>query len=394
MEVGTQQWQPDSWRGYPVTHQPRYRDNQQLEDISRLIANYPPLLPFIEIQRLQSQLLEVVAGRAFILQGGGCAELFTDCRADKITAELTLLKQMADCIAEHSGQSVITIGRIAGQYAKARSQSFEVIDGQRVATFRGDNINSRHPQRRTTNPIRLQQGYLHAAATMNFIRSQQDNFYISHEGLVLSYEQAMTRRVAGGYYNGGAHLLWIGDRTRDLRQGHVEYCRGIANPIAIKLGPTAQPSEMLQLLPLLNPTNKVAKIVLICRFGVNKVSHCLPKFIKTINDHQLNVIWSVDPMHGNTRRLGRSMLKTRLFSEINQEIAETIAIHRHYNGRLQGVHLELTSEPVTECLGGSQQLTEKNLTDNYRTACDPRLNYHQSLEVADYLATALNFKRQ
>ena len=390
MEVNAQQWQPDSWRRYPVTHQPPYRDNQQLKDISRIIANYPPLIPFTEIQRLQTQLLEVVAGRAFILQGGGCAELFTDCRADKITAELALLKQMAECIATHSGQSVITIGRIAGQYAKARSQSFEIVDGHKVITFRGDNINSRHPQQRTTDPVRLQQGYLHAAATMNFIRAQQQNFYISHEGLVLTYEQAMTRKVSSGYYNGGAHLLWIGDRTRDAKQGHVEYCRGIANPIAIKLGPTATPPKLLQILNLLNPTNDRAKIVLICRFGVDGVSHCLPKFIKTVNDHQLNVIWSVDPMHGNTRRLGSSMLlKTRLFSDIAQEIADSITIHRQYNSRLQGIHLELTSEPVTECLGGSQQLTEKNLADNYRTACDPRLNYQQSLEIANQLATAL-----
>ena len=389
MEVGSQQWQPDSWRGYPATHQPSYRDDQQLKNISRIIANYPPLIPFAEIQRLQAQLFEVVAGRAFILQGGGCAELFDDCRADKITAELTLLKRMAECIVKDSGQSVITIGRIAGQYAKARSQSYEIVDGREIVTFRGDNINSRHPHQRTTDPVRLQQGYLHAAATMNFIRCQQQELYISHEGLVLAYVQAMTRRVAQSYYNGGAHLLWIGDRTRDATQAHVEYCRGIANPIAIKLGPTAQISEVLSTLQLLNPTNNIAKIVLICRFGVDAVSSCLPKFIKAINDHRLNVIWSVDPMHGNTRRLGSSMIKTRMFSDIAQELTDNIAIHHRHNSRLQGVHLELTSEPVTECLGGSQQLTEENLTDNYRTACDPRLNYQQSLEIAELLAKNL-----
>lgn len=392
MEVGSQQWQPDSWCRYPATHQPLYRDNQRLRDISQIIANYPPLIPFTEIRHLQSQLLEVVAGRSFILQGGGCAELFTDCRADKITAEIALLELMAERIAEHSGQLIVKIGRIAGQYAKARSQNFEVIDGHEVVTFRGDNINSRHPRQRTTDPLRLQQGYLHAAATMNFIRSQQRRpFYISHEGLVLTYEQAMTRKVAGRYYNGGAHLLWIGDRTRDATQAHVEYCRGIANPIAIKLGPSAQVSEVLATLHLLNPTNELAKIMLICRFGVEAVFRCLPKFIETINDQQLNVIWSVDPMHGNTRRLGPSMIKTRLFSDIAQELTDTITIHRRYNSRLQGVHLELTSEPVTECLGGPQQLTEKNLTDNYRTACDPRLNYQQSLEIADQLAAALSY---
>ena len=391
MEVGSQQWQLDSWRRYPASHQPLYRDSQQLKDISRIIANYPPLIPFTEIQRLQTQLLEVVAGRSFILQGGGCAELFADCRADKITAELTLLDLMAERIAEHSGQSIIKIGRIAGQYAKARSQTFEVVDGHEVVTFRGDNINSRHPHQRTTDPVRLQQGYLHAAATMNFIRCQQQEFYISHEGLVLTYEQAMTRKVADSYYNSGAHLLWIGDRTRNARQAHVEYCRGIANPIAIKLGPTAQVSEVLATLHLLNPSNEIAKIMLICRFGVEAVSRCLPKFIEAINDQQLNVIWSVDPMHGNTRRLGPSMLKTRLCSDIAQELTDTIAIHRRYDKRLQGVHLELTSEAVTECLGGSQQLTEKNLTDNYLSACDPRLNYRQSLEIADQLATALNY---
>lgn len=390
MEVDTQQWQPDSWREYPATHQPQYQDDHQLKTIARIIGNYPPLVTFVEIQQLHNQLLEVVAGQTFILQGGDCAELFTDCRADKITAELALLRQMAECIAVHSGQSVITIGRIAGQYAKARSQSVEIVDGHEVITFRGDNINSRHPQQRTTDPVRLQQGYFHAAATMNFIRAQQQNFYISHEGLVLSYEQAMTRKVTNGYYNGGAHLLWIGDRTRAVTQAHVEYCRGIANPIAIKLGPTAQPSELLQILRLLNPANEMAKIVLICRFGVDAVSRCLPKFIKTVKDQQLNVIWSVDPMHGNTRRLGSSMLKTRLFSDIAQEIADSITIHRRYNSRLQGVHLELTSDPVTECLDGSQKLTEENLADNYRTACDPRLNYQQSLKIADQLAKSLD----
>lgn len=387
MEVSSRQWQPDSWRHYPVTHQPFYRDSQHLQDVSQTIANYPSLIPFTEVQRLRAQLLEVVAGQSFILQGGNCAELFADCRADKITAELTLLKQMAECIATHSGQSVITIGRIAGQYAKARSKNSEIVDGHEVVTFRGDNVNGHHPQQRTADPTRLQQGYLHAAATMNFIRSQQQDIYTSHEGLVLVYEQAMTRQVVQGYYNGGAHLLWIGDRTRGARQAHVEYCRGIANPIAIKLGPTAQISEVLQTLRLLNPDNEPAKILLICRFGVEAVSQCLPKFIKALNDHQLNVIWSVDPMHGNTRRLGSPPLKTRLFSDIVQEIDDNINIHHQHNSRLQGIHLELTSEPVTECLGGPQNVT--NLTDNYRTACDPRLNYQQSLAIANHLAGLL-----
>ena len=385
-------WQSDSWQKLAAKQQPVYEDETQLAAVLHRLRQYPPLVSVAEITQLQTKLEEVGRGQAFILQGGACAERFADCRPQKITAELDLMQKMSACIQHGGKMQVVQIGRIAGQYAKPRSRIYdEILSGGKIPVFRGDIVNSiaADATSRKADPKRLEQGYFHAATTLNFMRSLGSDLFTSHEGLVLVYEQAMTRYQDTRYHNLGAHMLWIGDRTRQRDHAHVEYCRGIANPIGIKAGPLAEAEELAELVQVLNTTTSKNKIVLITRFGKDRVAECLPTLIETCKKNKKleeSIVWIVDPMHGNTR-LTTTGMKTRSCTDIVAELQASFAIHKDYHNILGGVHLELSGDRVTECLGG--QLTENDLKHNYASVCDPRLNPDQSLEIAAVIADCL-----
>ena len=392
---------------------------------------------------------EAGVGQKFLLQGGDCAERFQDCREDVIAGKMKILLQMALVMGYAGRKAVIPIGRMAGQYAKPRSESHEVLrTGERIPIFRGESVNSYDGQShlRTPDPLRLLQAYHCSSATLNFIRTlmasgfgelrQVDgwsegrvmrgaywnryeqivsglrdalafmssvsgaevdqgvsrggfrNFYVSHEALVLPYEAALTRFVPemGRYYNLSAHMVWIGDRTRTLDGAHVEYCRGIGNPIGIKVGSDADPREISALVDRVNPHGEPGKITIISRLGCAQVSRKLPELIQALADH--HVTWVVDPMHGNTVRTSDG-LKTRRFEDIVGELRETFAVHAREGSVLGGIHLEMTSEPVTECTGGLSGISDSMLGKKYETWCDPRLNGDQSLELAFVAAQCL-----
>ena len=438
-------WTPDSWRQFPIKQQPVYQDQELLQDTLKAIQQLPPLVFAGEIESLKKNLAQAAKGGFFLLQGGDCAERFIDCQQMAITKKLKILLQMSVIIAYGAKKPVIRIGRIGGQYAKPRSSDTEVVNGQTLPSYRGDIINSFSPVAadRQPNPNRLLESYFRSALTINYIRALttggfadlhhpnhwdlefvlksqhreqyeqfidriQDaiafiesidaksstldrvEFFTSHEGLLLGYESAQTRFVPelGGYYNLGAHMLWIGDRTRDIDGAHVEYFRGIKNPIGIKVGPSSQPEDIISLLDCLNPTNEPGKIVLITRFGHHRVNQHLPKIAEAIKKSTRSVVWSVDPMHGNAIK-SKNGIKTRDFNSILTELRDTHTIHNKEGTLLSGVHFELTGENVTECTGGSTGLTEEDLQTNYETYCDPRLNYNQSLEIAFLIAKML-----
>ncbi len=434
----TEDWSPDSWRQKPAKQQPQYEDRQKLQHIIGKIRNLPPLVFAGEIDRLRGGLAKASCGEAFILQGGDCAERFQDCNGSKITRKLKILLQMSVVLSYSSRKPVIRIGRIAGQYAKPRSSDTEIIDGEEIPSFRGDIINSINPtlESRKPDPDRLLRGYKTSALTLNYIRALtrggfadlhhpehwdldfvqntaerkrykeivsqiQDaiafmesigninnnlnwvDFYTSHEGLHLPYEEAQTRFIKqkGGFYNLSAHMLWIGDRTRDLNGAHIEYFRGIRNPLGLKVGPSANPKEIIEVIKALNPKNEEGRITLITRFGHDKVDAGLPKIVAAVQEAQQHVVWSVDPMHGNAIKTSDNV-KTRSFDHILAELTKTITVHRQSHTHLGGVHFELTGDNVTECIGGSQGLGPEDLSKNYETYCDPRLNYSQSLEMS------------
>lgn len=387
-------WRVDSWQQYRAEQQPRYRDQAQLDTVLQQLKQRPALLAFTEVMRLRTQLQQVFAGQAFILQGGDCAERFADCTPQKITTRLNIMHKMTELIAAHTDKKVLNIARMAGQYAKPRTNAFETIAGQRMQVFRGDNVNSftPDPALREPDPQRLAQGYRCAANTLQYLRDQcpplHVDFFTSHEGLLLTYEQALTTMHGTRWYNHGAHLLWVGNRTAHVKQAHVEYLRGIDNAIGIKVGHTADPQEIVEIVRLLNPDNACDRIVLIARFGCEKVQDLLPRFITTLQQATLNVIWTVDPMHGNTFSTERGV-KTRHVQHIAAEIQQSFTLHREHNSRLSGVHLELSGDNVTECLGGQDNLQEDDLACAYHTACDPRLNHNQSLEIAKLVGELL-----
>lgn len=436
-------WSPVSWRQYPIQQLPEYPDRQALEARYEELRNFPPLTTSWEVEALKEKLAEAAAGRQFLMQGGDCAETFDDCKAPKIVNLLKVLLQTSFILIHEMGIPVIRVGRIAGQYAKPRSRDFEEIDGQKMLNYRGDLINSIEPtpEARTPDPSRLIQGYQTAAMTINFLRALVDegfadlhhpeyweldfmkrnryykeyeamvksinkavqfvesvspsnfhtlqhvNIYTSHEALNLYYDAAQTRHVPRrpGWYNLSTHMVWVGNRTRDLDGAHVEYLRGIRNPIGIKLGPPYRIDETLKLIETLNPTHEAGKIVLITRFGADQVADELPELIRSVKRKGFPVVWSCDPMHGNTFSTD-DKIKTRNFDDILREIRQTFAIHRAEGSYLGGVHLELTGDNVTECVGGAKGLNEDGLKNNYETYCDPRLNYEQSLEMAFLIA--------
>ncbi len=440
-------WTPDSWRSKPARQQPVYSDPAELEAVTRELSVLPPLVTSFEVERLKALLAEAQEGRRFLLQGGDCAERLDDCRADPIARRLKILLQMSLVLTHGLQKPVVRVGRFAGQYAKPRSRVTETrtVDGvaETLPSYFGDLVNRLEFESaaRQPDPQRLKQGFYHAAMTLNFVRAlveggftdwQQlerwdlaffraaalsserksqyervksalaealrrgdgllqehsagaDHFYASHEGLHLEYERALTRDVPHrrGYYCLSTHLPWIGDRTRGLDEAHVEFFRGLRNPVGVKLGPSATPEEVRALALTLNPEDEPGRLVLLSRVGADRVEDHLPAWIQAVEDRR--VLWVCDPMHGNTTQ-SPSGFKTRSFDAIVAEFEQTFAVHERMGRTLGGLHCELTADDVTECIGGSEGLEEASLNVRYETACDPRLNYQQSLELAFLLA--------
>jgi 3-deoxy-7-phosphoheptulonate synthase len=429
-------WKPGTWRQFPIKQQPAYASEVELNSILNEIQKLPPLVFVGEVDRLKQQLARAASGETFVLQGGDCAERFQDCNREAITRKLKIMLQMSLVLCYGLRKPIVRIGRVAGQYAKPRSADTETVEGKDIPVYRGDIVNSFEgtAQARRADPQRIKQAYHCSSATLNYIRALtkggfadlhhpqtwdlklaqnaprrdeyerivqniQDaivfmesigtreerlgsvDFYTSHEGLLLPLEEAMTQFVpeSDAYYNLGAHTLWIGDRTRQLDGAHIEYFRGIANPIGLKVGPSSDVRDILAICERLNPKRELGKITLISRYGQGKAQSHLPALIKAFQNTP--VVWSVDPMHGNAAKTP-SGIKTRNFDDILAEVKESLAIHQACGSILGGIHFELTGDDVTECIGGSAGITADQLDLNYETYCDPRLNYSQSLEMA------------
>ena len=442
-------WSPDSWHGKPIKQQPSYRDENAVAAALARVRELPPLVAHGEVDALRTRLARASRGEAFLLQGGDCAERFADCSKEPIEAKLKILLQMSLVLTWGARIPVVRVARIGGQYAKPRSKDTEVIDGVELPSFRGEHVNGIEPtlEAREPDPNRLIDTYFHSSATLNYARALLDGgfadlhnpqhwdlgyvrsnknreayetiresildaldfvestgvsgqgafrtveLFASHEGLLLPYEEAHTIQINGRWYNLGAHMLWIGDRTRQLDGAHVEYFRGIENPMGVKVGPTMQPSELVELLETLEPKNRAGRITLITRMGADKVADGLPVLIDAVERAGRQVVWSCDPMHGNTESTS-SGVKTRNFDNISRELEETFRVHDQMKTILGGVHFELTGQDVTECVGGPQELSESDLSRSYETYCDPRLNYAQSMEMAFLMAQRLQMRRQ
>jgi 3-deoxy-7-phosphoheptulonate synthase len=440
----TKIWTPDSWRNHPVWQMPAYPSQDELNARFEELRGYPPLVTSWEIEALRTKVANAANGNGFVLQGGDCAESFDRCNSDTIVKLLKVLLQMSFILIHEMNTPVVRIGRIAGQYAKPRSSDLEKYGDTMIPSYRGDLFNSFEPTERARqlDPSRLIEAYQKSAMTLNFIRSLTDgggfadmhhpeyweldfmkrnayykeykqmvesihhaihfveaispnrvhtlknvDFYTSHEALNLYYDSAQTRTVPHkpGYYNLSTHMPWVGNRTRQPDGAHIEYLRGIRNPVGIKVGPPYDTDEILHLIEHLNPKQEEGKITLITRFGKNKVQEHLPGLIRAVNRAGFQVLWSCDPMHGNTFAVD-SGIKTRRFEDILEDIKQTFEVHRRENTILGGVHLEMTGRNVTECVGGANGLSEEALADNYESYCDPRLNYEQALEMAFLIA--------
>jgi len=439
-------WTPTSWREKPALHIPAdYPDPAAVGAVESELSTYPPLVFAGEVRTLRASLADVARGNAFLLQGGDCAESFKEFHPNNIRDTFRVLLQMAVALTFGAATPVIKVGRIAGQFAKPRSAPTETKDGVTLPSYRGDNINGMEfsSDVRTPDPQRLLKAYGQAAATLNLIRAfanggyadlrnvhrwnlefvqgnrQEDryraladkiseamnfmeacgidgsevrairevDFYTSHEALLLGYEQAMTRvdSTTGGWYDTSAHMVWIGDRTRQLDGAHVEFCRGIENPIGMKCGPSLDPDELIRLTDALNPENEPGRIVLIARFGADKAPEGLPPLVRRVQAEGRNVVWSCDPMHGNTIKTDGGF-KTRRFDAVLAEVGDFFDVCRAEGAYPGGVHFEMTGQNVTECLGGLQEISEADLSSRYHTHCDPRLNANQALELAFILA--------
>ena len=488
--MNSTQWSPSSWRSKPAKQEVNYDDQDKLVQIVTKLNTLPPLVTPYEIQKLKNELRECALGNAFLLQGGDCAELFDYCNSDMIEAKVKLLLQMSLVLIYGARKKVVRVARMAGQYAKPRSSPMETVNGVEMPSFRGDILNSYEPDPKARNPdpARLLDAYYHSASTLNYVRAalssgladlhapldwslghvidsgvrskyqsivtriidtldmmrtigldtgsglETVDIFTSHEGLLLEYEQALTRRLRQpqnspilaqtsskghsrgisstayvrkssvnasahpllAHYNTSAHFIWIGDRTRQLDHSHVEYFRGIANPIGVKIGPSMPPEDIVPLLDIINPDHEVGKIVLISRYGHDKIKDHLPAHIQAVQKsaHSGTVVWQCDPMHGNGRNAsvtvpgteGKTIIKTRRFTDILSELQQALLIHQEHGSYLGGMHLELTGEAVTECVGGAGGLKEEDLSLNYTTFCDPRLNEKQALELAFLVA--------
>jgi 3-deoxy-7-phosphoheptulonate synthase len=438
-------WRSNSWRDFPIRQQPNYPDDLRLEKVEEKLRNSPPLVYFEEAQRLKKQLVAVCRGEAFLLQGGDCAESFAEFSEQNLVNYFKVILQMTVVLMQGSGKPVVKVGRIAGQFAKPRSADTEIVEGKEYISYRGDMVNGidTDEEDRIPNPYNLVRAYEQSAATLNFLRSLSSGgfaslnnirgwlhdfaasepklsgslkeiersakffnacgfdlkdskeynsaeFYSSHEALLLNYEEALTRvsSVDSKAYCCSAHMLWIGERTRALDEAHVEFFRGISNPIASKVGGTMQPDELVKLINKLNPENEEGRLTLITRMGADKISDLLPPLVERVKKEGLNVIWSCDPMHGNTEKTSNGY-KTRKFDNILKEVKGFCEVHKSLGTHAGGIHIEMTGQNVTECLGGMQDITELNLEDRYKTHCDPRLNASQSLELAFLLSDFL-----
>ena len=434
-------WKTNSWKNYPVKHIPEYEDKKELDMVLGKLKNFPPLVFAGETRSLKKQLAEVVDGKAFLLQGGDCAESFAEFHPDNIRDTFKLILQMALVLTSSASLPVVKVGRIAGQFSKPRSSPIEIKDDKELPTYLGDNINGIEFNAKARKPDakRMFRAYSQSASTLNLLRafsqggfadlrkvhlwnlgfvnkSQQGkmfreledkvsyalsfmeacgitpesnrrlrtvNFFTSHEALLLPFEESMTRvdSTTGEYHDTSAHFVWIGDRTRQPDGGHVEFCKGIKNPIGIKCGPSLKATELVQLCTILNPENEKGRITLISRFGYDNVEKFLPKLIRTIKKEGLNVVWSCDPMHGNTIKSAAGY-KTRPFNNVVKEVKNVFSVHQAEGSFAGGLHVEMTGQDVTECTGGAQKISEQDLSHRYHTHCDPRLNASQALELA------------
>ncbi|WP_373070144.1 class II 3-deoxy-7-phosphoheptulonate synthase [Sulfurimonas sp.] len=446
-------WTPESWRSKPILQQPTYKDQEHLNRVLGELKNYPPLVFAGEARRLKEQLADVAKGEAFLLQGGDCAESFSEFHAVNIRDTFKVLLQMAVVMTYAGGVPVVKVGRLGGQFAKPRSSDTETIDGVTLDSYRGDIINGVEftKEARVPDPERMIKAYNQATATQNLLRAfatggmadlhqvhqwnldfahksevselyeklaeeietslnfmqacgitsktyrnlRETDFYTSHEALLLPYEEAFTRRdsMTGEWYNTAAHMVWIGDRTRQLDGAHVEYMKGINNPIGIKAGPTMDPEDLVKLATAVNPTNEAGRLNIIVRMGADKVGDHMPQLIRAVEREGLNVVWSCDPMHGNTIKSSNNY-KTRPVDSILTEMKQFFQVHKAEGTVAGGVHLEMTGKHVTECIGGSFTITEEDLSSRYHTHCDPRLNADQSLELAFLIADTLKEARK
>lgn len=442
------QWQPDSWRSKPILQQPSYEDKQQLAAVEQKLKSYPPLVFAAETRSLFKQLGAVAEGKGFLLQGGDCAESFNEFNAPKIRDTFKVILQMAIVLTFAGRCPVTKVARMAGQYAKPRSGDFETIDGVSLPSYRGDIINSFEftEAARRPEPKRMLEAYNQSAATLNLLRAfaqggladlnevnrwnmafvdnnplkeryqdlaqriqeslefmnvmginpnntptlHETSLFTSHEALLLNYEQALTRidTLTGNWYNCSAHMLWIGERTRQLDHAHLEFFRGIHNPIGVKVGPSMGEDELIALIDALNPKNTAGRLTLITRMGADDLEKNLPRLLRRVKQEGRKVVWSSDPMHGNTIKAS-SGFKTRNFDAILREIQQFFAVHKAEGTHAGGIHLEMTGQHVTECTGGAYQISDDDLAQAYKTQCDPRLNADQVLEMAFLVADHL-----
>jgi 3-deoxy-7-phosphoheptulonate synthase len=441
-------WTPDTWRSFEARQMPTYPDAAHSTAVEAELRNYPPLVFAGEARQLQTDLADVAAGKAFLLQGGDCAESFAEFHPNNIRDTFRVLLQMAVVLTFAGKFPVIKVGRMAGQFAKPRSDNHETIDGVTLPSYRGDIVNdiAFDANGRQPDPERLKRAYMQAASTLNLLRAfshggyanlhqvhkwnldfvgrspwaekYQDvaarigesldfmkacgispesvpqlkgtSFYTSHEALLLGYEEAFTRQdsLTGDWYDTSAHMLWVGERTRFETSAHIEFLRGIGNPVAMKVSSSTEPDVLLRLIDTLNPANTPGRLTLIARFGADKVDSGLPRLVRAVQKEGRSVVWSVDPMHGNTIKAA-SGYKTRPFDRILSEVRSFFAIHRSEGTHAGGIHIEMTGQNVTECTGGAIAVTDAALGDRYHTHCDPRLNASQSLELAFLVAEGL-----
>ena len=444
-------WTPEGWKAHEARHLPSYGDTEKLSEVEATLTKFPPLVFAGEARELKKDLAEVAAGRGFLLQGGDCAESFAEFHPDNIRDTFRVLLQMAVVLTFAGKQPVVKVGRMAGQFAKPRSAATETVSGQELPSYFGDIINGIdfEPNSRRNDPERMLRAYMQSAATLNLLRAfasggyanlrqvhqwtmdhigrsawgqrfsemadrigealdfmaacgidpqtvpqlQGTSFYTSHEALLLPYEQALTRRdsLTGDWYDCSAHMLWIGDRTRFEGSAHVEFLRGVGNPIGMKCGPSLEPDALLRMLDVLNPGREAGRMTLITRFGHDKVEDGLPRLVRAVKREGHPVVWSCDPMHGNIIKTD-SGLKTRPFDRILAEVRGFFAVHRAEGTHAGGIHVEMTGQDVTECTGGAIAITDETLADRYHTHCDPRLNGAQSIELAFMMADMLNLE--
>ena len=441
-------WSADSWRRKSLLQLPEYPDQAKLRQVEQELASMPPLVFAGEVNELRNRLADATEGRAFLLQGGDCAESFREFSADNIRDTFKVMMQMAVVLTFGAACQVIKVGRLAGQFAKPRTTGTETIDGVELPIYRGDIINGIEftPASRVPDPQRMLQAYNQAAATLNLLRAfargglasleqvhawnldfissssrsdqyrhmadridealafmeacgifaehsatiRETAFYTSHEALLLPYEQALTRRdsLSGNWYDCSAHMLWVGDRTRQLDGGHVEFVRGVQNPIGLKAGPTLAADDLIRLIDRINPHNVPGKLNVIVRMGADQVEQHLPPLLRAVKREGRHVLWSCDPMHGNTYKAANGY-KTREVSKVLQEVEQFFAAHHAEGSYAGGVHFEMTGQNVTECLGGTNAVTVDHLGNRYHTHCDPRLNADQALELAFLIAETL-----